>query len=101
MPRLQMETTLAVPADGGRSPTDMTQLPQHTCVRLLADVAAELRPSIDGFADRDTLDNIDQSITQAKTAADGDLPRSSLEERSTNSNATDRQVGALLAGSVS
>jgi len=61
----------------------MTQLPQHICVRLLADVAAELRSNIDGFADRDTLDNNDQSISQAKTAADGDLPRSDLEERST------------------
>lgn len=78
-----MVAVLPPPGDAYRSPTDMTQLPQHTCVRLLADVAAELRPSIDGFADRDTLDNIDQSISQAKTTADGDLPRSDLEERST------------------
>tara|TARA_R110002073_G_C9103339_1_gene548963 strand:- start:102 stop:575 length:474 start_codon:yes stop_codon:yes gene_type:complete len=60
----------------------MTQLPQQTCVRLLADVAATLRPSVDGFADRDTLHNIDQSISKARTAANGDLPRPDLREDS-------------------
>ncbi|MCA9137438.1 MAG: hypothetical protein KDB00_11785 [Planctomycetales bacterium] len=60
----------------------MIQLPHYICVRLLADVAAVLRPSIVDFADRDTLNHIDQSISQAKTAADGDLPRPSLEDLS-------------------
>ena len=59
----------------------MTQLAQHICIRLLADAAAELRPVIDGIADRDTLDNIDQSISQAKAAADGDVSLPELEER--------------------
>lgn len=60
----------------------MTQLSQKNCVRLLADVAAELRPTIDGFTDRVTLDDIDQSISQARTAANGGFQRSDLKERS-------------------
>ena len=71
------------PRQHRRSPTAMTQLSHHICVRLLADVASELRPAIDGLADRDTLDQIDQSISQARSAVEGDLPRPDLKKRST------------------
>ena len=60
----------------------MIRLPQQICVRLLADVAAELRPTIAGFADRDTLDKIDRSISEARTAACGEFPSSELQEHS-------------------
>ncbi len=56
----------------------MTSLPQQICIRLLADVASALRPSIGEVADPDTLHNIDQSIKEARAAADGELPRPDL-----------------------
>ena len=56
----------------------MHQLPQHVCVRLLADVAAELRSAIDEFADHDTLHKIDESILHARAASDGKLPNADL-----------------------
>lgn len=58
------------------------QLPQHTCVQLLADVAEALRPCIAGFTDAQTLADIDASIEQSKRTVPGNFPRSDLRELS-------------------
>lgn len=58
----------------------MTQLPQHTCVRLLSDLAEVLRPCIVEFANIDTLRSIDESIAQSKQAARGRFPRPDLRD---------------------
>lgn len=76
----------------------MTQLPQHICVRLLAEIARELRPIISEFADGDTLDNIDQSISQARAAVDGDLPNTNLGERSTTATQLTGKLELLSQG---
>ncbi len=58
----------------------MTQLSQHDCVRLLANVATEMRSAIVSFADPATLAAIDRSIEQANTAIAGALPNVSLRD---------------------
>ncbi|MCU0719692.1 MAG: hypothetical protein MUC83_08315 [Pirellula sp.] len=68
----------------------MVQLSHRECVRLLADAASEMRTAIASFVDPVTLDSIDQSIEQAKTAASGDLPRLELRELA---NAATRLTG--------
>ena len=58
----------------------MTQLSQHDCVRLLANVATEMRSAIVSFADPATLAAIDRSIEQANAAIAGALPNVSLRD---------------------
>ncbi len=68
----------------------MTPLPQHVCVRLLADVASALRPALAEFTDEMTLRSIDTSIHLSITAAAGEFPRPDLRE--------DAKTATILAG---
>lgn len=58
----------------------MSQLSHQECVHLLAAVAEEMRSAIVAFADSLTLDEIDRSIKEAKTASTGDLPNNELQD---------------------
>lgn len=67
----------------------MTKNSQLACVRLLAEAAEALRPSINDFADQDTLQQIDLWIRLAKVAEQGALSSSDLKKiKLTSSTAT-------------
>ncbi len=75
----------------------MIQIPQRRCIQLLADIACALRPQIDAFLDRDTIQEIDHAINFAVIAAKGQLPRPDLEELAT---ATTKLTGRAVLYSM-
>ncbi len=70
----------------------MNPLPHRSCVRLLADVAAVLRPAIELLADSDTRAAIDRTIDAARLACDGELPIVDLKNQA---NTATRLTGKL------